>query len=307
MESPPTPLGSYDELINSEQVQALYLPLPTGLRKEWVIRAAEAGKHVLCEKPCAVSIRDLDEMLDACRQNGVQLMDGVMFVHSARLQKLQEVLSDPTKFGGLRRITSAFSFRGSDDFFAGNIRANAELEPFGCLGDLGWYCIRLALWAMNWQMPVEVSGRLLSQTQQGVPTEFSAELIFPGGISSGFYCSFVAELQQWAILSGTQGSVHVGDFVLPVAGDHLEFNLERSDLQKKGCDFRMHRETTRFTVPEWSHGHPTAQEVNCFRNFADQIRSGQLNQLWPESALKTQTVMCACLDSARNGRITPIS
>jgi predicted dehydrogenase len=62
-ETPPAALGSYEELIASPAVDAVYVPLPTGLLKEWVIRAAEAGKHILCEKPCAISAPDLEEML----------------------------------------------------------------------------------------------------------------------------------------------------------------------------------------------------------------------------------------------------
>src|ERR1035437_8046264 len=83
-ETPPAPLGSYEELLASKNVDAVYVPLPTGLRKEWVLRAAEAGKHVVCEKPCAVNAADLQEMISACPKNRVQLMDGVMFLHSTR-------------------------------------------------------------------------------------------------------------------------------------------------------------------------------------------------------------------------------
>src|SRR6267142_4356937 len=67
--TPPKPLGSYEALLASENVDAVYIPLPTGLRKEWVLRSAAAGKHVVCEKPCAVSVADLSEMLDACRKH----------------------------------------------------------------------------------------------------------------------------------------------------------------------------------------------------------------------------------------------
>src|SRR6478672_13051511 len=64
----------YEQLLASRDIDAVYVPLPTGVRKEWVLRAAAAGKHVLCEKPCAVTVEDLSEMLDACRRQGVQFM-----------------------------------------------------------------------------------------------------------------------------------------------------------------------------------------------------------------------------------------
>ena len=88
-EAPPVALGSYEALVSSPEVDAVYIPLPTGLRKEWVLRAAAAGKHVLCEKPCAVSSADLEEMVSACAQHRRQFMDGVMFMHSPRLTQIR--------------------------------------------------------------------------------------------------------------------------------------------------------------------------------------------------------------------------
>src|SRR5882757_3958587 len=188
----PDALGSYEALIASPTVDAVYIPLPTGLRKEWVLRAAAAGKHILCEKPCGVSAAELEEMIAACAKHRVQFMDGVMFMHSPRLAKIREVLNDGQNVGEIRRIASAFSFYVGDHFFRDNIRVNAALEPAGSLGDLGWYCIRIALWTMNWQLPREVTGNILSQSGSSVPTEFTGELIYDGGVSSGFYCSFLA-------------------------------------------------------------------------------------------------------------------
>src|SRR6266581_3201461 len=67
-ESAPRAFGSYEELLGAPNIDAVYIPLPTGIRKQWVQRAAEAGKHIVCEKPCAVSVADLREMLDQCRR-----------------------------------------------------------------------------------------------------------------------------------------------------------------------------------------------------------------------------------------------
>ena len=303
-EQMPRALGSYEELIAAKDVDAVYVPAPTGLRKQWVIRAAEVGKHVVCEKPCAPNLADLREMLDACRRNGVQFMDGVMFTHSRRFERLGELLDEGRTLGSLRRITSAFSFAASPEFFAGNIRANSELEPLGCFGDLGWYCIRVTLWAMKFQLPRRVVGRLLSQHGRAdspapVPTEFSGELFFDGGVSAGFYCSFVTNLQQWVHLSGTEAEIYVPDFVLPYTGTELTLEIARPEYHINDCDFRMEPGLRRMVVPEHSHGHPSAQESNLYRNFAQQVRSGQLNGSWPDIAWKTQQVTQKCLESAR--------
>lgn len=304
MDLSPRPLGSYEELLEARDVDAVYIPLPTGLRKEWVIRAAEAGKHIVCEKPCALSVTDLREMLAVCRRHQVQFIDGVMFMHSARLPRLREVLDDGTSIGDIKRINSTFSFCAPPDFFAGNIRANSALEPFGCLGDLGWYNIRLALWAMNWQLPRRVTGRFLSEvTAPGcataVPTEFSGELLFENGASSGFYCSFLTANEQRATIVGTQGYLRMADFVVPFTGEEVTFEVNSTSLKILGCDFNMDAQWRRFTVPEHSHSHATSQETNLYRNVTNQIRSGTLNESWTEMALKTQQVMEACFESAQ--------
>ena len=150
---------------------------------------------MLCEKPCAATAADLEEMLEACRLAGVQFMDGVMFDHSLRLPAMRKVLDDGISVGAIRRITSAFTFLAPDSFYTSDIRADGALEPLGCLGDLGWYCIRFSLWAMNGQMPRAVSARLISHTGRAgpspVPVDFSAELLFNNEISAGFNCSAI--------------------------------------------------------------------------------------------------------------------
>src|SRR5579864_5784012 len=201
----PVACGSYEELLGRKDVDAVYLPLPTAVRKEWVLRAAAAGKHVLCEKPCGVTTADLRAMLDACRTNRVQFMDGVMFMHSQRLPLLRQTLDDGQSIGTVRRITSQFSFMPSDDFLTTNIRANNRLEPLGCLGDLGWYNIRFSLWVMNEQLPRSVAGRLMAGRHPGAgppgPMEFSGEMFFAGGESASFFCSYRTGNQQWANVS----------------------------------------------------------------------------------------------------------
>jgi predicted dehydrogenase len=296
-ETKPAALGSYEELLASKNVDAVYIPLPTGLRKEFVIRAAENGKHVLCEKPCALNEKDLREMISACKKNNVQFMDGVMFMHSQRLAHVHETLYDGVSIGQIKRIVAQFSFPGSEQFFHGNIRVNAALEPAGCLGDLGWYDIRFALWAMNWQLPREVSARMIEQTDSSVPTDFSAELFFDGGVSASLYCSFINFRQQWVNVSGTKGYLQISDFVNPFYGGELGF-----EVVNIGQDaYKILPNARRVVVAENGNGHPTTQEANMFRNFANQIFSGQLNDDWPMWSLKTQQVQDACLESARNG------
>jgi predicted dehydrogenase len=303
---PPRACGSYQELLASEDVDAVYIPLPTVVRKPWAIRAAEAGKHVLTEKPVGATAADVSDILEACRRSGVQLMDGVMFMHSRRLGAIRKILDDGASVGRINRITSHFTFGAGEAFFAGDIRTRSDLEPLGCLGDLGWYNICFTLWAMNWQLPGRVCGHMLAEHHRmdspaPVPIDFSAELFFDGGTSASFYCSFVTEIEQWANVSGTKGSLHVSDFVLPYFGSEVAFEVSNPAFNIQGCDFNMEDHTRRFAVREYSNAAANAQEANMFRTFAESTLSGRPNPHWGEIALKNQQVLDACLRSARSG------
>ncbi|MBI1345821.1 gfo/Idh/MocA family oxidoreductase [bacterium] len=311
-ETAPTACGSYEDLLSRDDVDAIYLPLPTGLRKEWVIKAAHAGKHVLVEKPVGISAADVEEMLAACRQSNVQFMDGVMYMHSARLPALRKTLDDGASVGQIRRIGMQFSFNGGEPFIAGNIRASSELEPHGCLGDLGWYTIRFALWTMQYELPLKVSARMLAQagrpdSPNPVPTEFSAELFFANNVSASFYCSFQTENQQWASISGTKGHIFVPDFVLPYFGDEVTYRVTNSQFIVSGCQFDMEERGRTVAIPEHSNNHPNAQESQLFRTFSQLALSGHPDWEWGEITLKTQRVMDACFASAKdNGHLVTL-
>lgn len=300
----PRAIGSYEELLAADDIDAVYIPLPTGLRTEWVIKAAEAGKHILGEKPCGIDASEVQKILDACRKNNVQFMDGVMFMHSNRLHAIREALNDGTSVGDLRRIATGFSFRAPADFLRENIRVSSQLEPMGCLGDLGWYNVRFTLWVMNYAMPKAVSGRLLSSIQSDgssdpTPTEFSGELFFDDGVTATFYTSFLTEHQQWAHVSGSAGHIQVNDFVLPFMGPELSFEVSNHHFDISECQFNMERHTRRVAVSEYANNHPTAQETNLFRNFSAQVLSGRVDPHWGRIALQTQHVLDALVTSSK--------
>ena len=298
--------SSYDKLLASDDVDAVYIPLPTGIRGEWVVRAAEAGKHVVCEKPCARSADDLQRMLDACRASNVQFMDGVMFMHSARIERLRKTLDDSESVGAIRRVATHFTFAAPDDWFDSNIRTDPALEPYGCLGDLGWYCIRLTLWAMKFEMPTSVVAHLLGKSARSsdaspVPIEFSAELFFPGGVTAAFYCSFRTQQQQLVHISGSKGYACLDDFVLPFDRDELTYEVCRQQYQIEGCEFKMQPHKRLEAVAEHGSGTPNAQETNLIRNFSKLALSGTPDPSWGKIALQTQRVMDACYESAIKG------
>ena len=294
----PEALDSYEALMASPAVDAVYVPLPTALRKDWVIRAAQNGKHILCEKPCAVSAADLADMLAACRRNRVQFLDGVMFMHNPRLAKVREALDDGRSIGPVRRITAAFTFNQGAAFFQTNIRADARLEPAGCVGDLGWYCLRFALWVLHWQLPESVRARVLSPSDPrpdapATPAEFAATLFYPGGLTVDFYNSFRAGRQNWVHVSGELGWLRLPDFVHPLDNYEPAFEVNEKIITVPG-----EMKCPPGANPQMN-GHATAHDTRMWRNFAHQIATGQLNEAWFLWAEKTQAVMDACLAAAK--------
>jgi predicted dehydrogenase len=225
-------------------------------------------------------------------------------MHSRRLPLLRQTLDDGHSVGSVRRITSQFSFRAGDDFLTTNIRASSLLEPLGCLGDLGWYNIRFSLWVMSEQLPEHVVGRLLAVHKTGggppVPMEFSGEMFYSGSESAAFFCSFQADNQEWATVSGTHGAVYMPDFVVPFHGNEASFELNAPVLRVENCcDFNMESHPRRLAVDEYSNAMPNAQETNMIRTFAQIVISGQLQPRWGDQAFATQQVLDALLSSAR--------
>jgi len=159
--------------LQSDTVDAVYLPLPTVPRKEWVLRALACGKHVLVEKPVAVSTKDYQEMIHAAHQHNRFLLDGTMFAHHGRMQLILEKCKQ-NELGKIQRIDSCFSFLGDESFFDNNIRCHKDMDPLGAIGDLGWYCVRFAVMVFGQvdnAAPTRVKVVDYTCNDQGVPMD----------------------------------------------------------------------------------------------------------------------------------------
>ena len=137
---------SYSQLLRDTGMKAVYIPLPTKLHEQYVANALSLNKHVLLEKPVAVSSTSYREMLSSASQNKKLLMDGTMFIHHPRTKQFITSISNPN------RVTFNFTFDGTKDggrldsnFFKNDIRQKKDGDFLGCVGDLGWYCVRMGL------------------------------------------------------------------------------------------------------------------------------------------------------------------
>ncbi len=274
----PVACASYEELLERDDIDAVYIPLPPTLHAEWTIRAAERGKHILCEKPLAASLREALEMEAACRANDVQLMDGVMWLHTPRATAMADAVARGS-LGDLRRTTAAFSFCWDPPPLE-DIRFRSDVGG-GALGDTGWYCVGVALWAFG-ATPVRAFGT--ARWGHGVDVHFSGTLWFDDGRMASFDCGFDTVTRRWFEIAGTHGSLVCDDFVRPWA--------------EKPPRFWTHdRNGVATTTTCEDH----LQEMCLVEAFGRIVQSGVRDEHWPRRAIETQRVCGALMRSARCG------
>src|SRR5512137_1116848 len=194
--------GSYEALLADPEIDAVYIPLPNHLHAEWTIRAARAGKHVLCEKPLALTVAEVDAMEAAAREAGIVLAEAFMYRHHPQTLKAKELL-DGGAIGAVRFVRGTFSFplnRPND------VRLRPEWGG-GCLWDVGCYPLSFTRFLLGAE-PIEVFGsQVLGPT--GIDETFAGQLVFPGGVlaqvDAGFRSPFRAELE----IAGSTGTIRV--------------------------------------------------------------------------------------------------
>ncbi|EGD72805.1 hypothetical protein PTSG_04531 [Salpingoeca rosetta] len=293
--------GTYEEMLADANVQAVYIPLPTALRAEWVIKAAKAGKHILCEKPAATSLAELKEMIKACEDNQVLWMDGVMFMHHDRVQRVQEQVA---KVGPATFVNSGFSFSGSDDFLSNDIRMSPDLEPFSALGDLGWYNIRATMMAYGWDIPARVSVHSHRNVDgKNLPSEVTATMVYGDERRATFHSSFHHAFRQTLDISGPNGQIVLDDFVLERTPEEVQFSVITDS--GPNSDHQTVSDTTTIVTVKGC-----CQEQCMWERFARLVAKGkeasdastnplETWQFWKDVSLKTQAVLDACAASAK--------
>uniref|UniRef100_A0A7S2S0Y6 Gfo/Idh/MocA-like oxidoreductase N-terminal domain-containing protein n=1 Tax=Rhizochromulina marina TaxID=1034831 RepID=A0A7S2S0Y6_9STRA len=297
--------GSYEALLEDGDFDAVYVPLPTTLHEEWVSRIVAAGKHVLCEKPVGCTYASVVDMIRAARAKGVTFMDGVMFMHHPRLNKMLGQIFDPGCFWGpVNRVSSAFTFRADEQWLqGGDIRARASGDPLGCLGDLGWYCIRIAMCCFGFVQPEAARCVSFQLNADGVLIDLTAEVYWkncePGNVTRPnpvlhFHCSFLHSFRQWFEVCGNDRRITCQDFVLANT-DKAEFVLERDlgllDKATQPCADR--REFPTFD---------SCQEAEMFSSFAKAVHGQQgTRDFYQLATLKTQAIVEAIAQSQKNG------
>jgi len=268
----PRAYGSYEELLDDPEVEALYIPLPNTLHVEWSIKALEAGKHVLCEKPFDRSPENVARAFDASERTGRLLTEAFMYRHSPQTKKLRELVASGT-IGELRLIRSCFSYSLYD---ADNIRLRTEVEG-GALMDVGCYCVsgsRLLagepdrVHAEAWYGPT------------GTDWAFTGVMHFPNDVLATFDCGTALPNRDELEAIGSEGSLFLDD---------------PWHCRKPGIELRRGDSVERIEV---EFEDPYKLE---FENLGNAIRGEAELLLGRDDALAQATVMQALHDDARRG------
>jgi xylose dehydrogenase (NAD/NADP) len=195
--------GSYEALLEDDDVEAVYISLPNTLHCEWSIRAVEAGKHVLCEKPMSRHTGDVESAFDAAERNGRILMEAFMYRHHPQTTRLRQLV-DEGAIGDLRLVRTCFSYSLYDEE---NIRLRTDVDG-GSLMDVGCYCVsgsRLVagepelVYGQQWTGP------------SGTDWVFTASLRFPGDVLGLFDCGTALAERDELEAIGSEGSLFLDD------------------------------------------------------------------------------------------------
>ncbi|WP_068619494.1 Gfo/Idh/MocA family protein [Paenibacillus tuaregi] len=270
--------GSYEELLQDPEVDAVYIPLPNHLHMEWTIKAAEAGKHVLCEKPIALSAWEAERMIKACSDAGVLLAEAMMYRHHPVLQRAQRLVTGGG-VGELRVIRGSFTYNNPGQL--DNIRYRADWGG-GSLYDVGGYPLSAARYFTDLEPEAVTVNSFFSKDHDGVDMMSTGLVEFAGGLTMTFDCGMWAEERRCLEIVGSEGRIEI---------PHAFSGKEQSGyyLFSSG-ELQEYREAA------------VNAYVRQIEDFGKAVL-GHMPQLFPpEDALQNMRLLEACLVSARERR-----
>jgi predicted dehydrogenase len=272
--------GSYDALLRDRSVDAVYIPLPNSLHVEWTLRALDAGKHVLCEKPLALAAEDVDRIEAVARARALVAAEAFMYRHEPLIARVVELIENDA-LGPLRTIAAGFTYEQAR---SPDVRLDAALGG-GSLWDVGCYAVSAARLIARSE-PVEVSG-FASMTSHGVDESFTGLLRFPGDLVATVHSSFRAHYRSWLEIGGAGGALRIANPFRP--GEREEIEWQRGD------------ETRRLSI----EGSP-ALFVRQVDDFVAAALDGKPPLVSLQESRGNTAALAALYESARRGRVVKI-
>jgi predicted dehydrogenase len=268
--SVPHAFGSYEEMLASDTIDAVYIPLPTSQHVEWSIKAADAGKHVLCEKPIALKSAEIDSLIAARDRNKVLISEAYMVVYTPVWKKVRQLLTEGA-IGRLRHVQGAFTYFNRD---AGNMRNIPELGGGG-LPDIGVYPSITTRFATRLE-PKRIQAVTERDPEFGTDIYSSVKADF-GDFEMSFYISTQMAGRQVMVFHGTDGFIEVKS----------PFNADRYGAEEVELANRNHSQSQIFRFPD---SRQYKLEVEA---FADAATGGACEVVTLESSKLNQAMIDA--------------
>ncbi len=224
----PKSYGSYEALLADEEIDVVYIPPPNILQAEWAIKAAEAGKHVLCEKPLALTVGEVDRMADAANRAGTVLMEAFMYRFHARTLKVKHMVENGM-IGDIHHVKGGFTFALNRE---GDVRWDDKLGG-GSLWDVGCYPLNYARYMVG-EEPKSVYGHQVLGPS-GVDVSFTAQLHFSNGITAQFDSGFRTQFRMYTEVTGSEGSIYLPMAFKPGHRSHI-FLTQGNDTTRLTVD-----------------------------------------------------------------------
>ena len=279
----PNAFGSYGEMLASDVIDAVYIPLPNGLHKEWSIKTMQHGKHALCEKPLASNAGEVREIIAASEATGMKAMEAFMYRFHPAVARMQQLLVEGA-IGEVKVIRASFGFRLNRP---NDIRWGADLAG-GALMDVGSYCVNNARLVAGGE-PMGVSACQVFAAS-GVDIETVGVLEFANGMLGAIDCSFETGpgAQQGLVISGTQGRMYIAK---PFSREEETVEIvinDASDAERQGAGYTVE-------VPGADHYHLMVE------HFADAVMNGRPVAYTLQNSLGNMRVIDALKEAARTG------
>ena len=269
--------GSYEALLEDPEIDVVYIPLPNTLHAEWTRKAADHGKHVLCEKPLTPTAPLAEELVAYCAAHNVKLMDGFMWPHHPRTSRVREMINSGA-IGEVQHVAGAFTFKLPLD--PSNIRLRSDLAG-GSLLDVGCYPVYGIRWAFG-EEPVRAyaAGRY----EYGVDLEMSGMVCLADGRIGTFDCGFTMPMRQWLEITGSEGGIFIQDMWTPSLA-RAAFTLQRDNHE-----------------PEVVVIEGEDQIAHMIDHFSQAVQGAVPLRIDPLEAVKTLRVLDAIADAAMEER-----